>query len=313
MIIIINDRGGIQKDPIHSVINVWRILYMWIIYAFGAALFAGLTSILAKIGIQNTDSNLATALRTGIVVIFAWVIVFAGNLHHALFDISSKSLFYLILSGLTTGASWIFYFRALQLGNVNVVVPIDKSSTIITMLLAIILLGEPVTLLKIICMTLIGIGTYMMIQKQDAAQSADSSMKWIWYAGLSAFFAAITAILGKVGIEGVDSNLGTAIRTIVVLIMAWLIVFMTRKQGDIKKIDKKSWIFITLSGLATGMSWLLYFKALQEGQASIVVPIDKLSILVTIIFAYIVFKEKLSLKAFIGLILLISGTLLLLL
>ncbi|EJW17720.1 EamA family transporter [Paenibacillus alvei] len=286
---------------------------MWIIYAFGAALFAGLTSILAKIGIQNTDSNLATALRTGIVVIFAWVIVFAGNLHHALFDISSKSLFYLILSGLTTGASWIFYFRALQLGNVNVVVPIDKSSTIITMLLAIILLGEPVTLLKIICMTLIGIGTYMMIQKQDAAQSADSSMKWIWYAGLSAFFAAITAILGKVGIEGVDSNLGTAIRTIVVLIMAWLIVFMTRKQGDIKKIDKKSWIFITLSGLATGMSWLLYFKALQEGQASIVVPIDKLSILVTIIFAYIVFKEKLSLKAFIGLILLISGTLLLLL
>ncbi|MCY7486738.1 EamA family transporter [Paenibacillus alvei] len=286
---------------------------MWIIYAFGAALFAGLTSILAKIGIQNTDSNLATALRTGIVVIFAWVIVFTGNLHHALFDISSKSLFYLILSGLTTGASWIFYFRALQLGNVNVVVPIDKSSTIITMLLAIILLREPVTLLKIICMTLIGIGTYMMIQKQDAAQSADSSMKWIWYAGLSAFFAAITAILGKVGIEGVDSNLGTAIRTIVVLIMAWLIVFMTRKQGDIKKIDKKSWIFITLSGLATGMSWLLYFKALQEGQASIVVPIDKLSILVTIIFAYIVFKEKLSLKAFIGLILLISGTLLLLL
>uniref|UniRef100_UPI00397561E6 EamA family transporter n=1 Tax=Paenibacillus alvei TaxID=44250 RepID=UPI00397561E6 len=153
----------------------------------------------------------------------------------------------------------------------------------------------------------------MMIQKQDAAQSADSSMKWIWYAGLSAFFAAITAILGKVGIEGVDSNLGTAIRTIVVLIMAWLIVFMTRKQGGIKKIGKKSWIFITLSGLATGMSWLLYFKALQEGQASIVVPIDKLSILVTIIFAYIVFKEKLSLKAFIGLILLISGTLLLLL
>lgn len=286
---------------------------MWIIYAFGAALFAGLTSILAKIGIQNTDSNLATALRTGIVVIFAWVIVFAGNLHHALFDISSKSLFYLILSGLTTGASWIFYFRALQLGNVNVVVPIDKSSTIITMLLAIILLGEPVTLLKIICMTLIGIGTYMMIQKQDAAQSADSSMKWIWYAGFSAFFAAITAILGKVGIEGVDSNLGTAIRTIVVLIMAWLIVFMTRKQGGIQKIDKKSWIFITLSGLATGMSWLLYFKALQEGQASIVVPIDKLSILVTIIFAYIVFKEKLSLKAFIGLILLISGTLFLLL
>ncbi|WP_028533876.1 EamA family transporter [Paenibacillus sp. UNC217MF] len=287
---------------------------MWMIYAFGAALFAGLTSILAKIGIQRTDSNLATALRTGIVVIFAWTIVFAGNLHTNLFDISSQSLFYLVLSGLTTGASWIFYFRALQLGNVNVVVPIDKSSTIMTMLFAIILLGEPVTLLKIISMALIGIGTYMMIQrKQDARQSSDKSGNWVWYAVLSALFAAITAILGKVGIEDVDSNLGTAIRTIVVLIMAWLIVFATKKQGGIKEIDKKSWIFLALSGLATGMSWLLYFKALQEGPASIVVPIDKLSILVTIIFAYIVFKEKLSMKAFVGLLLLVGGTFMLLL
>lgn len=287
---------------------------MWMIYAFGAALFAGLTSILAKIGIQRTDSNLATALRTGIVVIFAWTIVFAGNLHTNLFDISSQSLFYLVLSGLTTGASWIFYFRALQLGNVNVVVPIDKSSTIMTMLFAIILLGEPVTLLKIISMALIGIGTYMMIQrKQDAGQSSDKSGKSVWYAVLSALFAAITAILGKVGIEDVDSNLGTAIRTIVVLIMAWLIVFATKKQGGIKEIDKKSWIFLALSGLATGMSWLLYFKALQEGPASIVVPIDKLSILVTIIFAYIVFKEKLSMKAFFGLLLLVGGTFMLLL
>lgn len=285
---------------------------MWVIYAFGAALFAGITSILAKIGIQNTDSNLATALRTGIVVIFAWIIVFAGNIHHTLYDISLTSLVYLILSGVTTGASWMFYFRALQLGNVNVVVPIDKSSTIITMLFAIIILGEPVTILKIISMAMIGIGTYMMIQRQDVEQSADRSRKWIWYAGLSAFFAAITAILGKVGIEDVDSNLGTAIRTIVVLIMAWLIVFTTKKQGGIKEIDKKSWIFITLSGLATGMSWLFYFKALQEGQASIVVPIDKLSIIVTIIFAYIVLKEKLSMKAFAGFILLILGTLLLL-
>ncbi|CAH8705526.1 EamA family transporter [Paenibacillus thiaminolyticus] len=285
---------------------------MWVIYAFGAALFAGITSILAKIGIQNTDSNLATALRTGIVVIFAWIIVFAGNIHHTLYDISLNSLVYLILSGMTTGASWIFYFRALQLGNVNVVVPIDKSSTVITMLFAIIMLGEPVTILKMISMATIGIGTYMMIQKQDVEQSADRSRKWIWYAGLSAFFAAITAILGKVGIEDVDSNLGTAIRTIVVLIMAWLIVFATKKQNGIKEIDKKSWIFITLSGLATGMSWLFYFKALQEGQASIVVPIDKLSIIVTIIFAYIVLKEKLSMKAFAGFILIILGTLLLL-
>lgn len=285
---------------------------MWVIYAFGAALFAGITSILAKIGIQNTDSNLATALRTGIVVIFAWIIVFAGNIHHTLYDISLNSLVYLILSGMTTGASWIFYFRALQLGNVNVVVPIDKSSTVITMLFAIIMLGEPVTLLKIISMAMIGIGTYMMIQRQDVEQSADRSRKWIWYAVLSAFFAALTAILGKVGIEDVDSNLGTAIRTIIVLIMAWVIVFATKKQGGIKEIDKKSWLFITLSGLATGMSWLFYFKALQEGQASIVVPIDKLSIIVTILFAYIVLKEKLSMKAFAGFILLILGTLLLL-
>lgn len=285
---------------------------MWVIYAFGAALFAGITSILAKIGIQNTDSNLATALRTGIVVIFAWIIVFAGNIHHTLYDISLNSLVYLILSGMTTGASWIFYFRALQLGNVNVVVPIDKSSTVITMLFAIIMLGEPVTLLKIISMAMIGAGTYMMIQRQDVEQSADRSRKWIWYAVLSAFFAALTAILGKVGIEDVDSNLGTAIRTIIVLIMAWVIVFTTKKQGGIKEIDKKSWLFITLSGLATGMSWLFYFKALQEGQASIVVPIDKLSIIVTILFAYIVLKEKLSMKAFAGFILLILGTLLLL-
>ena len=285
---------------------------MWVVYAFGAALFAGITSILAKIGIQNTDSNLATALRTGIVVIFAWIIVFAGNIHHTLYDISLNSLVYLILSGMTTGASWIFYFRALQLGNVNVVVPIDKSSTVITMLFAIIMLGEPVTILKTISMAMIGIGTYMMIQRQDVEQSADRSRKWIWYAVLSAFFAALTAILGKVGIEDVDSNLGTAIRTIVVLIMAWVIVFATKKQGGIKEIDKKSWLFITLSGLATGMSWLFYFKALQEGQASIVVPIDKLSIIVTILFAYLVLKEKLSMKAFAGFILLILGTLLLL-
>ncbi|KEQ21829.1 multidrug DMT transporter permease [Paenibacillus tyrfis] len=284
---------------------------MWVIYASCAALFAGITSILAKIGIQKIDSNLATALRTGIVVIFAWIIVFAGNMQHSLLDISLKSLLFLILSGVTTGASWIFYFRALQLGNVNVVVPIDKSSTVLTMLFAIAILGESVTLLKMISMAVIGIGTYLMIQKQDVEQSASKIRHSILYAGLSAFFAAITTILGKVGIDDVDSNVGTAIRTIVVLIMAWLIVFATKKQGDLKKLDKKSWLFITLSGLATGLSWLFYFRALQEGQASIVVPIDKLSIIVTIIFAYFVFKEKLSMKACIGLILLTSGTLLL--
>ncbi len=284
---------------------------MWVLYAFCSALFAGITSILAKIGIQKIDSNLATALRTGIVVVFAWIIVFAGNIQYSLFDISLKSLLFLILSGVTTGASWIFYFRALQLGNVNVVVPIDKSSTVLTMLFAITILGESVTIVKMISIATIGIGTYLMIPKQDVEQPASKISHSILYAGLSAFFAAITAILGKVGIDDVDSNLGTAIRTIVVLIMAWLIVFATKKQGDIKEIDKKCWLFITLSGLATGLSWLFYFRALQEGQASIVVPIDKLSIIVTIIFAYFVCKEKLSINACIGLILLTSGTLLL--
>lgn len=284
---------------------------MWVLYAFCAALFAGITSILAKIGIQKIDSNLATALRTGIVVIFAWLIVFAGNLQTSLPDISLKSLVFLILSGVTTGASWIFYFRALQLGNINVVVPIDKSSTILAMLFAIAILGESVTWIKIVSMIAIGVGTYLMIQKQKVEQSASAARSSILYAGLSAFFAALTAILGKVGIDDVDSNLGTAIRTIVVLVMSWLIVLATKKQRDMKGIDKKSWLFITLSGLATGLSWLFYFRALQEGQTSIVVPIDKLSILVTVVFAYVVFKEKLSMKACIGLLLLTSGTLLL--
>ncbi|GIP40137.1 multidrug DMT transporter permease [Paenibacillus sp. J31TS4] len=286
---------------------------MWVVYAFCAALFAGITSILAKIGIQKIDSNLATALRTGIVVLFAWIVVFVGDVQHSLLDISSKSLLFLVLSGITTGASWMFYFRALQVGNVNVVVPIDKSSTVLTMLLAILLLGESFTLLKVSSMILIGIGTYLMIPKKDGAASASNQRQSILYAGLSAIFAALTAILGKVGIEDVDSNLGTAIRTIVILILAWLIVFATKKQGEMKQMDKKSWTFITLSGLATGLSWLFYFRALKEGQASIVVPIDKLSILVTVLFAYFVFKEKLSVKSCIGLILLTSGTLLLVL
>ncbi len=284
---------------------------MSVVYALCAALFAGLTSILAKIGIQKTDSDLVTALRTGVVVVFAWAIVFMQNTQHDLFDISLRSYLFLILSGITTGASWIFYFKALQLGNVNVVVPINKSSTVLTMLFAITLLGESITIIKIVSMIAIAVGTYLMIQKQE--KTASGSGNWILYACLSAIFAAITAILGKIGVEQVDSNLGTAIRTVVVLIMAWLIVFGTKKQGAITKIGTKSWIFITLSGLATGLSWLFYFRALQIGQASVVVPIDKLSIIVTVVFAYLILKEKLTLKAFIGLVLLTSGTLLLVL
>lgn len=284
---------------------------MWIVFAFLSALFAGITCILAKIGIKNTDSHLATALRTIIVLLFAWLMVFVVGSQGTIGDIGTKSLVFLILSGLSTGASWICYFKALQLGDVNKVVPIDKSSTVLTMLLAFTFLGETLTANKILGMCAIAIGTYLMIQKKQSEQKEVKDRRWLAYAALSAVFAALTSILGKVGIENVESNLGTAIRTIVVLIMAWSIVFFEGKQYNIKKIDKKSWIFIVLSGFATGFSWLFYYRALKDGQASIVAPIDKLSILVTVVFAYLFLKEKLSKKALLGLAVLILGTMLL--
>ena len=284
---------------------------MWIVFAFFSALFAGITCIFAKIGIKNTDSHLATALRTIIVLLFAWLMVFVVGSQGTIGDIGSKSFVFLILSGLSTGASWICYFRALQLGDVNKVVPIDKSSTVLTMLLAFTFLGETLTANKILGMCAIAIGTYLMIQKKQSEQKEVKDRRWLAYAALSAVFAALTSILGKVGIENVESNLGTAIRTIVVLIMAWSIVFFEGKQYNIKKIDKKSWIFIVLSGFATGFSWLFYYRALKDGQASIVAPIDKLSILVTVVFAYLFLKEKLSKKALLGLAVLILGTMLL--
>ena len=282
---------------------------MWILFAFGSALFAGLTSILAKCGIKNTDSNVATALRTIVVLIFSWIMVFITGSHNTLSDISSKTLIFLILSGISTGASWLCYFRALQIGDVNKVTTIDKSSTILTMLMAFILLGEEITLIKGIAMILIGVGTYLMITKKENVVVNNKNNTWFIYALGSAIFASLTSILGKIGIEGVDSTLGTAIRTIVVLIMAWIVVFVTKKQNTIKDIDKNSWIFLVLSGLATGGSWLCYYKALQTGPASVVVPIDKLSILVTIAFSYIIFKEKLNKKSTLGLLLIIIGTL----
>ena len=282
---------------------------MWILFAFGSALFAGLTSILAKCGIKNTDSNVATALRTIVVLIFSWIMVFITGSHNTLSDISSKTLIFLILSGISTGASWLCYFRALQIGDVNKVTTIDKSSTILTMLMAFILLGEEITLIKCLAMILIGVGTYLMITKKENVVVNNKNNTWLIYALGSAIFASLTSILGKIGIEGVDSTLGTAIRTIVVLIMAWIVVFVTKKQNTIKDIDKNSWIFLFLSGLATGGSWLCYYKALQTGPASVVVPIDKLSILVTIAFSYIIFKEKLNKKSTLGLLLIIIGTL----
>lgn len=282
---------------------------MWIFLALASALFAGIMSILAKIGIKNVDSTVATALRTVVVVIFAWIMVFVVGSQNTISSIDTKSLVFLILSGLATGGAWLCYFKALQIGDVNKVVPVDKSSTVLTMLLSMIFLGEGITALKVVAMVLIGGGTYLMIERKASTNEDQQGNKWLFYAVLSAVFSSLTAILGKVGIAGVESNLGTAIRTIVVLIMAWLIVLLQGKQGEIKEIDKRSWVFIGLSGLATGLSWLCYYRALQDGPASVVVPIDKLSILVTVAFGYFVLGEKLSKRALIGLISIVAGTL----
>lgn len=289
---------------------------MWVLYAFGSAFFAGITSILAKCGIKKTDSNVATAIRTIVVLIFSWIMVFVVKAQGQITAVSAKTWIFLILSGVATGASWLCYFKALQLGDVNRVVPIDKSSTILTIILAFIFFKEGINVLRLVCVVLIAIGTYMMITKKEISQEeqnkARGSHGWLFYAVLSAVFASFTSILGKVGIEGINSNLGTAIRTIVVLIMAWIVVFVTGKQHIIKHIEKKELGFICLSGLATGGSWLCYYKALQDGLASVVVPIDKLSIVVSIVFSYFVFKEKLTIKSFTGLVLIIAGTLIML-
>ncbi len=282
---------------------------MWVAFAFASAFFAGLTSILAKIGIKNTDSNLATAIRTVVVLIFSWIMVFISGSGSGITKVSAYTWTFLVLSGLATGASWLCYFRALQFGDINKVVPIDKSSTVLSILLALVVLGEGITWEKCVAVTLISVGTYLMIQKKNSDDRQKvKSKSWLLYAVLSAVFASLTAILGKVGIEGVEPNLGTAIRTGVVLIMAWIVVFVTGKQDTLRKITKKELLFICLSGLATGASWLCYYKALQDGPASVVVPIDKLSVLVTIAFSYLVFKEKLTKKAVVGLCLIVVGT-----
>ena len=284
---------------------------MWVIFAFLSAFFAGITSILAKCGIRKTDSNVATFIRTIIVLLFSLLMVMIVGSFPTLKNLSAKTILFLVLSGLSTGASWLCYFRALQKGNINKVVPIDKSSTVLTIILATIFLGESITLYKTLGIIAIGVGTLMMIEKKDTENKIEEK-GWLFYAILSAVFASLTSILGKVGIEGVESNLGTAIRTVVVIVMSFVMVSVTGKVKDIKRIDKKELAFILLSGLSTGASWLFYYRALQDGEASIVVPIDKLSILVTIAFSYFVFKEKLGKKALIGLILIVVGTLVLL-
>lgn len=282
---------------------------MWIIYAAGAAFFAGVTSILAKCGIRKTDSTLATAIRTVVILLFSWVIVWIVGSADQITSIDGKTLLFLILSGAATGASWLCYFRALQIGDINKVVPIDKSSTVLTIIFALIFLGEGVSFPKALAVIAIAAGIFLMIEKKDVTEQRTSKRPgWLIYAAGSAFFASLTAILGKIGISGIESNLGTAIRTCVVLVMAWMMVFAEKKQKEVKKIDRKELIFICCSGIATGASWLCYYRALQEGPASVVAPIDKLSVLVTVIFSYFVFGEKLKGKALAGIVLLTAGT-----
>ena len=282
---------------------------LWIVAAILSAFFAGLTSILAKCGIKKTDSDLATALRTIVVLIFSWIMVFIVGSQSTVGDIKPTSLLFLVLSGFCTGASWICYFKALSMGDINKVVPIDKSSTVLTVLLAIICFGETSNLaVKLIATAILAAGIFLMVEKKKTEGKAQSTA-WMIYAVLSAVFAALTSILAKVGISGVESNLGTAIRTAVVLLMAWVIVFARGKHKGLCSLDKKELIFISLSGIATGASWLCYYYAIGHGVVSVVVPIDKMSILVSVAFSYIVFKEKLSVKAMIGLLMMSAGTL----
>lgn len=295
---------------------------MWLIYALCSAGFAGITSILAKIGIRDTDSNLATAIRTIVILIFSWLMVFLVGSQDTISQISAKTFIFLVLSGIATGCSWLCYFAALRYGEVHKVMAIDKASIILTLLLAFLILGEALTPLKIVSMAVIVGGTYMMMERKnvrkenikegEAPEKRRGGMKWLTYAILSAIFASFTAILGKIGIDGVESNLGTAIRTVVVLIMAWLVVFAGKKQNGLKSIDKKSWVFICLSGITTGLSWLCYYKALQKGEAGIVVLVDRLSIVVTVGLSCIILKEKLTRKSAAGLALITAGILLLL-
>lgn len=282
---------------------------MWLVLAFCSAFLAGITSILAKCGIKDTDSNLVTAIRTVVVLVFAWLMVLIVGSAGTIKEITGRTWIFLVLSGIATGASWLCYFKALSQGDVNKVVPIDKSSIILTLLMAFVILGEPISWLKGIAVVLIGAGTFLMIQKKED-DGKRKKKTWLIYAVLSAVFAALTSILGKIGIEGVESNLGTAIRTGVVLIMAWFMAGVTGQIKNVKNVSGKELLFICLSGLATGGSWLCYYKALQGGPASVVVPVDKLSILVTTAFSWIVFKEKLTKKAAAGLVLITAGTLL---
>ena len=282
---------------------------MWLLFAVGSAFFAGVTSILAKCGIRKTDSTVATAVRTVVVLIFSWIMVFFAGSWEQLSSVKGSTLVFLILSGAATGASWLCYFKALQIGDINKVVPLDKSSTVLTILLALIFLGEGISWEKAVAVLVIALGIFLMIEKKDNRENEKKEgMGWLFYGAGSALFASLTAILGKIGISDIESNLGTAIRTCVVLILAWVMVGVQGKGKEVRKIPRKELAFICLSGVATGASWMCYWRALQEGPASIVAPVDKLSVLVTVAFSYFVFGEKLSRREALGLVLLTAGT-----
>ncbi|MGC3995017.1 MAG: EamA family transporter [Propionicimonas sp.] len=287
---------------------------MWLAFALGSAFFAGLTAILAKVGVRHTPSHLVTAIRTGVVLVFAWLVVFLVGSQATIWQLGGGTIGFLVLSGLATGASWLCYFRALQLGDVNKVAPIDKSSVILTVLFAIVLLGETQDLAtRLAGIAVIGVGTFLMVERRrDVGSGKAPRRTWLLYAVASAVFAALTAILGKIGITDVESNLGTAIRTGVVLVMAWVVVLVAGEHRRMREVPRRDLTFILLSGVATGASWLCFYRALQEGPASLVVPIDKLSIVVTVALAALVLHERLTRRALVGLVLIVAGTLVML-
>jgi bacterial/archaeal transporter family protein len=286
---------------------------MSVILALLAALFAALTAILAKIGIENVNSNLATAVRTVVVLIMAFLMVVITKQTDALFEVSGEALFYLVLSGLTTGLSWLCFFKAIQIGDVSKVVPIDKASVVLTIILSFIVLQEPATTLIVAGGVIISVGTFVLIGRNKEKKKVRVGQSYIWLAVLSAIFASLTNILAKIGIEDVDSNVATFIRTVVIILFAWGIVLFQKTGKELKTITKRSYIFLILSGAATGLSWLCYFAALALGKVSVVTPIDKFSVVITMVLSFIILKEKPSKNTIAGAVLITIGTALLIL
>lgn len=278
---------------------------MWILFAVGSAFFAGATSVLAKAGIKSVSSDFATAFRTGMVLIFSWLMVFVVGCQNAVSTITPWALVFLALSGAATGLSWLCYFKALSIGNLSKVVAVDKSSTFLTILLALIFFHEPFHWLTGLGIAVMIVGTALMLEKGDAKKGERG---WLFYAAGSAVFAALQSILGKVGVQDMDSTLATALRTVVVLVFAWAIVLVKKEGGDWKKMTRRDAVLLVLSGITTGASWLCYYRALQTGRASVVVPIDKCSMLFAVALSAIFLKEKQTRRSLLALALVVAGT-----